>query len=344
MFTHKAVRSIFVIFLVVAVAGICGISRAAEKPKEVRIGIITPTVLEEPWNTSFLQALERVQKAAPHGLKVKWDFTENVFNPDAERVLMEYAKTGKYDIIWSHSVYPKAVERLHNKFPDILWVMAGAGNKAYGGNTYWVEMNIQEPAYLMGMIAGKLTKTNTIGTVISYPYPNENMPANAFIDGAKSVNPKIKAKATYIDSWFDPPKAKEAALAQIAAGADQIYALSFGPFEACREKGIQAYGHYVDQQSMDPDTIVVSTMALWDPGVNFVINEWYQHKMGRKSFDGPMEPMIWFMNEGGADLAPLGAWEKKLPPALVKEVEAKRQAIKDGTFKVPFNANKVVSD
>ncbi|HDL64396.1 MAG TPA: BMP family ABC transporter substrate-binding protein, partial [Proteobacteria bacterium] len=150
MFTHKAVRSIFVIFLVVAVAGICGISRAAEKPKEVRIGIITPTVLEEPWNTSFLQALERVQKAAPHGLKVKWDFTENVFNPDAERVLMEYAKTGKYDIIWSHSVYPKAVERLHNKFPDILWVMAGAGNKAYGGNTYWVEMNIQEPAYLMG--------------------------------------------------------------------------------------------------------------------------------------------------------------------------------------------------
>lgn len=344
MLTHKAVRSILVIFLVVAVAGVCGISQAAEKPTDVRIGIITPTVLEEPWNTSFLQALERVQKAAPHGLKIKWDFTENVFNPDAERVLMEYAKTGKYDIIWSHSVYPKAVERLHKKFPEILWVMAGAGNKAYGENTYWVEMNIQEPAYLMGMIAGKLTKTNTIGTVISYPYPNENMPANAFIEGAKSVNPKIKAKATYIDSWFDPPKAKEAALAQIAAGADQIYALSFGPFEACREKGIQAYGHYVDQQSMDPDTIVVSAMALWDPGVNFVIDEWYEHKVDGKKYNGPMEPMIWFMDKGGADISPLGIWTKKLPPALVKEVEAKRTEIKSGKFKVPFNAEKVVSD
>jgi len=344
MFTHKAVRSIFVIFLVVAVAGICVISKAAEMPKEINIGIITPTVLEEPWNTSLLQALERIQKDAPHGLKIKWDFTENVFNPDAERVLTEYAKSGKYDIIWVHSVYPKPVERMHNKYPDILWVMAGAGNKAYGGNTYWVEMNIQEPAYLMGMIAGRLTKTNTIGTVISWPYPNENMPANAFIDGAKSVNPKIKAKATYIDSWFDPPKAKEAALAQIAAGADQIYAISFGPFEACREKGIQAYGHYVDQQSMDPETIVASPLALWDPGMRFVIEEWYAHKTEGKAYNGPMEPMIWFMEKGGTDLSSLGVWKDKLPADVVKEVEAKRQAIKDGKFKVPFNAEKVMSD
>ena len=344
MFTHKVVRSIFVILFVVVVAGLCGLTRAAEKPKEVNICIITPTVLEEPWNTSFLQSLERVQKDPPHGLKIKWDFTERVFNPDAERVLTEYAKSGKYGIIWAHSTFPKSVERLHNKYPDILWVMAGAGNKAYGGNTYWIEMNIQEPAYLMGMIAGTLTKTNIIGTVISWPYPNENMPANAFIEGAKSVNPKIKAKATYIDSWFDPPKAKEAALAQIAAGVDQMYAISFGPFEACREKGIQAYGHYVDQQSMDPDTIIASPLALWDPGIRFVLDEWYAHQTEGKAYNGPMEPMIWFMDRGGTDLAPLGVWKDKLPPALVKEVEEKRQAIKDGKFKVPFNANKVVSD
>ena len=88
------------------------------------------------------------------------------------------------------------------------------------------------------MIAGKLTKSNTIGTVAAMDIPEVARLTNAFCTGAKEVNPAVKCKVTFIGSFFDPPKAKEAALAQIAAGVDVIYAERFGVIEAAQEKGI----------------------------------------------------------------------------------------------------------
>jgi basic membrane lipoprotein Med (substrate-binding protein (PBP1-ABC) superfamily) len=70
----------------------------------------------------------------------------------------------------------------------------------------------------------------------------------------------------YIESWFDPPKGKQSALAQIAAGADFIYAERFGPFETAKEKGKLAFGHFVDQNSLAQDIVVSSTIARWDRG------------------------------------------------------------------------------
>ena len=332
----------FLVVLLAATLGFAGGQKevAVEGEQPFRIAALYQTAIEEPWDGVIHQACLQAQKE----LGVEYEFTEKIAAADFEKVLREYAERG-FDLIVGDAFLAgeDPARRVAKDYPEIAFAF-GSEFGPVAPNFSVFDNWIHEPAFLCGVIAGRMTKSNTLGVVAAIPIGEVNRLVNAFKAGALSVNPDIKVKIAYIGGWFDPPKAKEAALAQIAAGADQIYALSFGPFEACREKGIQAYGHYVDQQSMDPDTIVVSTMALWDPGVNFVINEWYQHKMGRKSFDGPMEPMIWFMNEGGADLAPLGAWEKKLSPALVKEVEAKRQAIKDGTFKVPFNANKVVSD
>ena len=75
-----------------------------------------------------------------------------------------------------------------------------------------------------------------IGAVAAFPFPNVNLPLNGYIEGAKSVNPDVEAKVTYLESWFDPPKGRESAAAQLAAGADFIYAERFGPFEAVSEK------------------------------------------------------------------------------------------------------------
>ena len=87
------------------------------------------------------------------------------------------------------------------------------------------------------MIAGKLTKSNTIGTVAAMDIPEVDRLVNAFCAGAKEANPAVKCKVTFIGSFFDPPKAKEAALAQISAGVDAIYAERFGVIEAAQEKG-----------------------------------------------------------------------------------------------------------
>ncbi|MEA1927424.1 MAG: BMP family protein [Candidatus Auribacterota bacterium] len=337
-------RGIAVIAVVVMGFMAVGYLQAADKPKKVNIGIIAISVMEEPWNTALIQSLERVKKEKPEGLDVKWDVVaENVFPPDAERVLNGIAKTGKYDIIWAHSAYADAIEKLAPKYPEILWVFTGAGNKGLGGNAYWMDKFVHESAYLLGIIAGMMTETNIIGAVGAYPYPNINSPVNAYLEGARSVNPATKIKMTYIDSWFDPPKAKEAALAQIASGADFIYAERFGPFEACKEKGKYAFGHFVDQNSLAPEVVVSSTIALWDGCIKFILNEWWNHETKGTLYNAPKENVFFLMADGGADIAPYHSLGDKIPQPVKDAVDKAHQAIKDGKLKITMNEAKVVS-
>jgi basic membrane protein A and related proteins len=310
---------------------------AAQAPTELNIAGITITAIEEPWNTAWLQTMNRIQAAKPHGLTINLEYTENVAPPDAERVLRQYAQTGKYQIIWSHSAYPDAVKVLKDEFPDIVWVLAGSGNEAFGGNAYLVDASVHEPAYLMGIIAGMMTKSNVIGAVGGYPYPNVNAPLNAFIAGAKSVNPNVDAKVTFISSWFDPPKAKESALAQIAAGADLLYAERFGPFEACQEKGILCFGHFVDQNDLAPEVVVSSTVARWDPDAMVVIDAWWDHVTKGTPYNAPTDRVMFSMKDGGSDLAPFHGFETKLPKDVVDAVNQAKADIMSGKLVVPLN-------
>src|SRR5207249_8490668 len=129
-----------------------------------------------------------------------------------------------------------------------------------------------------GIIAGKMTKTNVIGTVAAFPYPNVNLYLNGYVAGAKSVNPNVKVKSTYLGSWYDPPKATQAANAEIAAGADFIYAESAGTIQAVRSHdGVYAFGHYVDQNSLAPSSVPTSDVSVWDPAIKVLIKAWWEH-------------------------------------------------------------------
>jgi basic membrane lipoprotein Med (substrate-binding protein (PBP1-ABC) superfamily) len=107
------------------------------------------------------------------------------------------------------------------------------------------------------MLAGGLTKSNIIGAVGAMPIPEVNRLINAYIAGARSVNDQVEVKVSFIDSFFDPATAKEAALAQIDAGADVLYAERDGVIEAAQEKGVLAIGNMSDQGSLAPDNVVV---------------------------------------------------------------------------------------
>lgn len=314
-----------------------------EFPKEVNIAVILKTYLEDPWNLSLSQALERVKKEKPCGLNVNFDYMEEVLLPDAERVLKTVAKTGKYGIIIAHSSYSQAVDKLRKEYPDIVWVASGAGNELMGGNGYVINYVLYESSYLLGMIAGMMTETNTVGVVTTFPYPNPNTTANAYYEGAKSVNPNIKFVVSYIESWFDPPKAKEFASAQISAGADFVYAVSFGILEACKEKGVYAFGHCIDQNYLSPDVVVSSALALWDPAVKFLINEWWNHVTKDVPYDAPMKVLAFYMKDGGTDIAPYYGLEEKIPAQVKEAVNKKREEIKKGEFTVPYLPEKAVS-
>jgi basic membrane lipoprotein Med (substrate-binding protein (PBP1-ABC) superfamily) len=306
----------------------------AEAPTEVNIAAIYISAVEEPWNTSFMQAIERLQEDSPHELTINLDYTENVAPPDAERVMRQYADAGKYDIIWGHSGYYDAIMALKDEYSEILWVGAGSGYEPMGDNAYRADVVLHEPAYLMGIMAGEMTETDRIGAVAAFPYPNVNLPLNAFIDGAKSVNADVEGQVTYIESWYDPPTAKESASALISSGADLIYAERFGPFEACKEEGVLCFGHFVDQRSMAPDVVVTCPVALWDPAIGHMIDEWWAYETEGEAYDASGEPVIFSMAEGGSKLGSVG---DMVPDEVMAKVDDAREQILSGDLEVPFD-------
>lgn len=313
------------------------------EPKTLNIAMMTSTVVEEPWNTVWVQAMNRIKQEKPHGLDIDYTYIENVQSPDSERILNSFAKTGKYQIIWAHAACPEVIEKLHKKYPEILWVMGSTGFHPVGENAYLVGVRVHEPAYLLGMLAGMMTESNVVSVVASFPYPVVNSPVNAFFDGALAVNPKVKPVMTYIESWFDPTKAKEAALAQIAAGSDFVYAERFGPFEAAREKGVLAFGHFMDQYELAPDVVVSSTEAYWDPIIRYLINEWWNHVTKGVPYNAPMETVVFGMKDGGAGIAPFYSFEDKIPAEVKDKVKQASKSIKDGKLIVPYRPEKFES-
>ena len=173
----------------------------------------------------------------------------------------------------------------------------------------------------MGMVAGKMTQTNTIGAVAAFPYANINLPVNAFFAGAKSVNPDIKQVVTYIESWFDPAKAKESAAAQISAGADMIFAERFGVFEAAREGGIYAFGNKKDEHGAAPDVVLSSAISYWDGSIKKAIDLWAGNKDSGKGYSLPAETFVASMAEGGCAMAPYHGLASKVPQDVKDELQ-----------------------
>ena len=306
-----------------------------EGPTEVSIAVVFAGVKEEPWYSTMLEALDRLQVVKPNGLEVSYEWFESIAYADGERVIGELAASDKYDIIMGHSIFGDSIAPLQSQFPEILFSFSGSGNEPLGGNAYWIDVFTHEPAYLAGIIAGMMTESNVIGAVAAFPFPNVNLPMNAYIAGAESVNPDVQAQVTYIESWFDPTTAKESAVAQIAAGADMIYAERAGPFEAVQEAdGVFAFGHFADQEALAPDVVLTSPLAIWDPAVTTLIDAWYAYETEGTPYDAPMERILFLMSEGGSDLARL---TDNVPDDVKAAVEDARQKILSGELEVPFN-------
>ena len=193
----------------------------SEDPTSLRIAAIFLNTADDTWSTSLVGALERVAAERPRGLDITFEIFENIAYADGERVIRQTAETGNFDMIIAHSTYSDGIYAVRDDFPDILFSFTGSGNEGRGGNAYWLDVLPHEAAYLTGVAAGRLNETGVIGAVAAFPFPNVNGPVNAFFEGARSVNPDIETRVTYIESWFDPAAAQEAGTALIEEGAGQ---------------------------------------------------------------------------------------------------------------------------
>lgn len=302
-----------------------------------RMAAIFQTPIEEPWDGAIHKACLDVKEKMKDALV--YEFTEKVGASDFERVLREYAERG-FDLIIGDAFLAgeDPVRRVAKDYPEVAFAF-GSEFPLQEPNFSVFDNWIHEPSYLCGVIAGRLTKSNKLGIVAAMPIAEVNRLVNAFKIGALSVNPDVKVSIAYIGSWFDPPKTKEAAMAQIESGVDLIFAERFGVFEAAREKGTFAFGNMVDQNSLAPDVVI--TGPVWDmvPTVEYCIEtvskgEWKAQDLREHSM----------MQQKGASLAPLHEFEQKLPPEVIKEVRDLEAKILAGGLTVPIEEAELKSD
>lgn len=307
-----------------AAVGLAALALPAAAQAKLKVAGIYTVPVEQQWVSRINKAL----KAAEARGEIEYAFSENVSNADYERVMRQYAERGYGLVVGEAFAVEAAARKVAKDYPKTAFLMGSSGKPA-APNFSVFDNYIQEPAYLTGMIAGGMSKSGKIGLVGGFPIPEVNRLMNAFMAGAKEINPKAEFTVSFINSWFDPPKAKEAAFAMIDKGADVMYAERFGVSDAAKERKVLAIGNVIDTQAQYPDTVVASALWHMEPSIDAAIKAVKANAFKAEDY-GPYS----MMKHKGSSLAPLGTFEKKVLADLQAKVKAKEKAILDGSFVV----------
>ena len=275
---------------------------------------------------TFAHDLGRKAVEAEYGDKLKTTFVEKVpEGPDAERVIRDLAQQGNKIIFATSFGYMEPMLKVAKDFPDVKFEHATGYKMADNMRVY--DARFYQDTYLAGIIAGKMTKTNTLGFVGSFPIPEVLRNINAFTLGAQSVNPKIKTKVVWVSTWFDPPKESEAAQTLINGGADVLLQNtdSTAVLQTADKAGKYAFGWDSDMSAFGGKAHLGSAIVDWSN---------YYKKSIKEVMDGSWKGNTvtrWGVAEGQNDLV-------KIPDVVPADVKAKvdelKAGMKAGTFEV----------
>lgn len=316
--------------LMLAATGLLPLAHAQD-PLEVGFVYVSP-IGDAGWTYQHDQGRKQMEQAL--GGKVKTSFVESVAEgADAERVIREMAASG-HDLIFATSFgYMNYVDRVSKQFPNVKFMHA-TGYKS-GPNFKNYNARFYEGRYLTGVIAGEMTKSNVLGYIAAFPIPEVLQGINAFTLGAQSVNPNIEVRVIWVNSWYDPGKEREAALALIAQGADVIthHTDSTAAVQAAQEKGVYAVAYHSDMSKYGKDAHLTATTHHW--------GDYYTKAAQKALADNGMVESIWGgIKDGFIDLAPINP---VVPQATQAKVADLKQQIKDGKFH-PFTGPVVAQD
>ena len=198
------------------------------------------------------------------GTGVTSNYVENVAEgADAERVIREMAKRGDKVIFATSFGYMNYMLKVSKTFPNTAFVHA-TGYKM-GKNMGIYNARFYEGRYLTGVIAGEMTQSNVLGYVAAFPIPEVLQGINAFIKGARSVNPKAELRVIWVNSWYDPGKERQASMTLMSQGADVIthHTDSTAVVQAAEEQGKYAFGYHSDMSKYGPTAHLTSTTHHW---------------------------------------------------------------------------------
>ena len=316
-----------------ALAGAAPSRLLAQEP--LKVAAIYTVPVEQQWVSRIHAAAEA---AAARG-EIAYTFTENTSNTDYARVMREYAEAGHQLIVGEAFGVEQAAREASLDYPETAFLMGSSlpPDPTYPNFSVF-DNYIQDASYLSGIIAGAMTETGKIGVVGGFPIPEVNRLIHAFTAGVREVKPDAAFQVAFIGSWFDPPKAKETAFAQIEAGADIMYAERFGVSDAAKERGVLAIGNVIDTQAEYPDTVVASALWHFEPTLDAAIKA-----VKGGLFEAQDYGVYSLMKNGGCSLAPLGTFEDKVPADAKTLVAEREKAIKAGSFEVEVNDGEPVS-
>lgn len=318
------------LWILLAVAMIAGCSKKAEtsaiaaKAEPYKVAFV---YIGAPGDLGWSHEHDQGRKAVDtaFGDKVKTVFIENVpEGPDATRIIRQYAQEG-YNMIFATSFgYMDPMVEVAKEFPNVKFEHCSGYKTADNMSTYFGR--IYQPRYLSGIVAGKTTKSNIIGYAAAFPIPEVVRGINAFTLGVRSVNPKAQVRVVWTNTWYDPVKEREAAVALLDAGADIIaqHQDTVEPQKAAKERGKLSIGYDSDMRAFVGDTVLTS--PVWNWGSYYV-------ETVQKGMDGTWASrQYWEGLKAGvvrlADFSPL------VPQEIKDQVKAAEQKILDGSWDV----------
>ncbi len=293
------------------------------EPLKIAFAYVGP-VGDGGWTFAHDNARKAIEKE--FGDKVQTSFVENVpESADAERVLRDMASQGNKLIFGTTFGYMEPMLKVAPDFKDVKFEHATGYKQADNMRTY--DSRTYEGAYMAGIIAGKMTKSNTLGIVASIPIPEVVRNINAFTLGAQSSNPKIKTKVVWVNGWFDPPKETEAATALINGGADVLFQNTDSPavLKTAEAKGKRAFGWDSDMTAYGPKAHLASAIINWGP---------YYIKATKEALDGTWKGgggIWWGVKEGAIDIVSIAA---DVPADTAARVAEVKKGLADGTYTI----------
>jgi len=295
----------------------------------MKVGLlVTGPVNDDGWNQIAWEGLQRIEKEL--GAQISHQLTERA--EQFEEGFRGYARQG-YRLVFGHGAeFSDAIARVAPEFPDTIFVSTG-GRTALA-NAAPLNAAMEEATYLLGILAAGVSKTGKAGQIGGTELPPVKKAFDAFVAGAKSVNPSFEVTTQYVGSWTNANAAKEMALARIRQGADILFpnadAAGLGVFQAVKEnqaKGVFAFGANKNQNDIAPEVILAS--AVMDVPEMFL-------RLAREVKEGAFkgEPHRYGMKDGVISLVMNPALEAKIPAATRQKVEEAKQGIEAGTLKV----------
>ncbi|MBK0391879.1 BMP family ABC transporter substrate-binding protein [Ramlibacter algicola] len=297
---------------------------AKAEPLKIAFAYVGP-VGDGGWTFAHDNGRKAVEKE--FGDKVQTSFVENVpESADAERVIRDMAQQGNKLVFGTTFGYMDPMVKVAGEFKDVTFEHATGYKTGPNLNTY--DSRTYEGAYMAGVIAGAMTKSNTLGVVGSVPIPEVVRNINSFTLGAQSVNPKVKTRVVWVGKWFDPPNETAAATSLINGGADILMQNtdSSAVLQTAEKMGKRAFGWDSDMTSYGPKAHLGSAVINWGP---------YYVKTTRdvleKTWKASPDKIWWGVKEGAIDFVSVAA---DVPEDAKKKLESVKAGLKDGSFSI----------